>query len=154
MPNAECRMFAWRTRLDGEQWFEERMGLVRAVRFALVTGAALVALGTGGCGPPHHQAEDTSGVALTGDKGEIKGVLTNVGGPYGRSPQPIQGQIDVYTLGGNQVADISPVSAWDFELKPGTYNVQATVNRSICGPIKVKIVKGTVQVVPLVCSID
>lgn len=127
---------------------------MRVVRLALVIGVALAAFGIGGCGPPHHQAADTSGVALTGDKGEIKGVLTEVGGPSGRTPQPIQGQIDVYTLGGNQVADISPVSAWDFELKPGTYNVQATVNRAVCGPIRVKIIKGTVQVVPLVCSID
>jgi hypothetical protein len=84
---------------------------VRAVRLALVTAVALVALGIGGCGPDYHRAMDTSGVALTGNKGEIKGVLTEVGGPPGSSPQPIQGQIDVYTLGGNQVADISPVLA-------------------------------------------
>jgi hypothetical protein len=113
----------------------------------------IAALGVSGCGPDHHQAENTTGVALTGDKGEIKGFLTEVGGPPDSTPQVVQGQVDVYTLGGNQVSDISPVSAWDFELKPGTYNVQATVNRAICGPIKVKIVKGTIQVVPLVCSI-
>ncbi len=118
-----------------------------------VAAILIAALGMGGCGPDHHQAANTSGVALTGNKGEIKGVLTEVGGPAGSSPQPVQGQVDAYTLGGNQVADISPVSAWDFELKPGTYNVQATVNRLVCGPIKVKVVKGTIQVIPLVCPI-
>jgi hypothetical protein len=42
---------------------------VRAVRLALVIGVALAAFGIGGCGPPHHQAADTSGVALTGGQG-------------------------------------------------------------------------------------
>ena len=126
---------------------------MRAVRLASVAGLAVVGLGIGGCGPDHSRAPDTSGVALTGNKGEIKGVLTEVGGPPGASPRPVQGKVDVYTLGGNQVADISPVSAWDFELKPGTYNVQATANGTVCGPIKVKIVRGTVQVIPLTCPI-
>jgi hypothetical protein len=127
---------------------------VHALRVALGTGLALATLGIGGCGPAHSGAENTTRSVLTGDKGEIKGVLTEVGGPAGASPRPVQGKVDAYTLGGNQVADISPVSAWDFELEPGTYNVQATtVDGVACPPIKAKVIKATVRVIPLVCPI-
>jgi hypothetical protein len=124
------------------------------MRLALATGAAVAALGISGCGPGHSGAENTARSAITGDKGEIKGVLTEVGGPPGASPQPVQGKVDAYTLGGNQVADLSPVSDWDFELEPGTYTVQATtVDGVACPPIRAKVIKGTIQVIPLVCPI-
>ena len=119
-------------------------------RLQLVAVITLAALCVSACGPDHHHAVDFTGASLTPDKGEIKGVLTQQGRP-GSSAQAVQGKVDVYTLGGNQVADISPVSAWDFELKPGTYNVQAAVKGITCGPIKVKVLKATVQVVDLVC---
>jgi hypothetical protein len=133
---------------------KQREGLVRAVRLASVAGLALIALGIGGCGPDHHRASATSGVALTGNKGEIKGILTEVGGPPGASPQPVDGTVDVYTLGGNHIADMSPVSAWDFELEPGTYMVQAAAVGGVpCPAIKVRVVKAVIQTVPLVCPI-
>jgi len=126
---------------------------MRMVRVGLVTATALVTLWVSGCGPDHHRAPNTNGVALTGNKGEIKGVLTEVGGPPGASPRPVEGKVDVYTLGGNQVADRSPVSAWDFELEPGTYTVNATTGGVPCPPIQVTVVKGVIQTVPLVCPI-
>jgi hypothetical protein len=127
-----------------------REGFVRAMRVALATSVAVATFGIGGCRPDHSGAENITGSVLTGDKGEIKGVLTEVGGPAGASPQPVQGTVDVFTLGGNDLASISPVSAWDFELEPGTYTVQATANGLVCGPIKAKVIKATV---PLACSI-
>lgn len=110
----------------------------------------LVVLGVSGCGPDHPRAENTTDSVLTPDKGEIKGTLTTLGGP-GSSAQPVQGKVDVYTLGGNQVSDVSPVSAFNFELKPGAYSVQATVNRVACDPVVVKVVKGTVQDIEIIC---
>jgi hypothetical protein len=123
------------------------------VRAGLVTVIAVVALGVSACGPDHHQAENTTGAALTPDKGEIKGTLVEAAGP-GSSAQPLQGNVDVYPLGGNQVSDDSGVSAWDFELKPGAYRVQATVNRVACNPVEVKIVKGTIQDLDIACPIS
>jgi hypothetical protein len=127
---------------------------VRVMRLALATGAALAALGIGGCGPGHSEAENITGSVLTGDKGEIKGVLTEVGGRPGASPQPVEGKVDASTLGGNDMGEVSPGPAWDYELKPGTYTVQATtVDGVACPPIRAKVVKGVIQVVPLVCPI-
>ena len=111
---------------------------------------ALVVLGVSGCGPDHSRAENTTDSVLTPDKGEIKGTLTTLGGPAS-SPQPVQGQVDVYTLGGKQISDVSPVSAFNFELKPGAYSVQATVNRVACDPVVVKVAKGTIQDIDIVC---
>jgi len=79
-------------------------------RIGRVMATALVVLGVSGCGPEHSRAENTTDSVLTPDKGEIKGTLTTLGGP-GSSPQPVQGQVDVYTLGGNQVSDVSPASS-------------------------------------------
>jgi hypothetical protein len=56
--------------------------------------------------------------------------------------------------GGNQVSDVSPVSAFNFELKPGSYSVQATVNRVACSPVVVKVVKGTIQDIAIDCPTD
>jgi hypothetical protein len=46
---------------------------------------------------------------------------------------------------------VSPGPAWNFELKPGAYRVQGTVNRVPCEPVVVKVVKGTVQVIDITC---
>ena|GEM_PF-3052378 len=126
---------------------------MREVRVALVAGVTLAALAAGACSPRQHYAENNTYSALTGDKGEIKGVLAAVGGSAGSSSEPVQGAVNVYTLGGHEVANISGVSAWNFELEPGTYTVRATANGLACGPIKAKVIKGTVQVIPLVCPI-
>jgi hypothetical protein len=120
------------------------------IRFGYMMATALAALCLCACGPDHHQAENTTDSVLTPDKGEIKGTLTTLGGP-GSSPQAVQGKVDVYTLGGNQVSDISPVSAFNFELKPGSYSVQATVGGVACSPVVVKIVRGTIQDIDMTC---
>ncbi|HTC67934.1 MAG TPA: hypothetical protein VK662_00070, partial [Acidothermaceae bacterium] len=108
-----------------------------------MTATVLVAFGTGACTPRQHYAENTTYSALSGDKGEIKGVLAAVGGPAGSSSEPVQGEVDVYTLGGHQVAYISGASAWNFELEPGTYTLQATVLGLVCPPIQARVDKGT-----------
>jgi hypothetical protein len=120
------------------------------VRASFAAAFVVAVLGVSGCGPAHSSAENTTDSALTPDKGEIKGILTTLAGP-GSSPQPVQGKVDVYTLGGNQVSDSYPVSAWNFELKPGAYRVLATVNNVACEPVQVKIVKGTIQDVDITC---
>jgi hypothetical protein len=120
------------------------------VRVGVVTVTALAVLGVSACGPDHSRAENTTDSVLTPDKGEIKGVLTSLGGP-GSSPESVQGTVDVYTLGGNQVSDASPVSAFNFELKPGAYSLRATVNRAACDPVVVKVVKGTIQDIDITC---
>jgi hypothetical protein len=120
------------------------------VRVGLATVTVLAVLGVSACGPDHHQAENTTGAALTPDKGEIKGTLLAPAGP-GSSPQALLGTVDVYTLGGNQVSDATSVSSWNFELKPGAYRVVATVNRVACEPVEVKIVKGTIQDLDIAC---
>ncbi len=120
------------------------------VRLGCVMAMALAALCLSACGPDHHQAVNFTGASLTPDKGEIKGTLTTLGGP-GSSPEPVQGQVDVYTLGGSQVGDVAPVSSFNFELKPGAYSVQASVNKVACEPVVVKIVKGTVQDIGITC---
>jgi len=53
--------------------------------------------------------------------------------------------------GGHDYATVSPGPAWDFELKPRAYRVQGTVNRVACEPVVVKVVKGTVQDIDIVC---
>jgi hypothetical protein len=127
--------------------------LVYRTRIAAVTVTVLVTFGTGACSPRQHYAENNTYSALTGDKGEIKGVLAAVGGSAGSSAGPVQGAVDVFTLGGHEVANISGVSAWNFELEPGTYTVQATVLGLVCPPIKARVDKGTVRVIPpLVCT--
>lgn len=120
------------------------------MRPSIAAVVVLTALGVSACGPAHSGAENTTDSVLTPDKGEIKGILTTIAGP-GSSAQPVQGKVDVYTLGGNQVSDSYPVSSFNFELKPGAYSVQGTVNRVACEPVVVKIVKGTIQDVDLVC---
>ena len=120
------------------------------VRAGLVAVTWLAMLATNGCRQDHSGPENTTDSALTADEGEIKGTLTQLGGP-GSSAQPVQGKVDVYTLGGNQVSDVSPVSAFNFELKPGTYRLQATVNRVACEPAVVKVVKGTIQYAYIGC---
>ena len=87
---------------------------MHGTRIAAVTLATLVTLGIGGCSKPHHESENTTDSGLTGDEGEIKGVLTEVGGPAGSSPQTLQGNVDVYTLGGGHVGNSTSVSAWNF----------------------------------------
>jgi len=128
---------------------------MRRVCVGLVTATAFVSLGVSGCSSPGHSgAENITGSVLTGDKGEIKGVLTEVGGPPGASPLPVEGKVDVSTLGGNDMGEVSFGPAWDYELKPGTYIVKATtVDGVACPPITVKVIKAVVQVVPLVCPI-
>jgi hypothetical protein len=116
----------------------------------VMAAAVLVALGVSGCGPDHHQAVNLTGASPTADKGEIKGVLTTLGGP-GSSPEPVKGTVGVYTLGGSQVSDVSAVSAFDFEVEPGAYSVRATVGKAACEPVVVKVVKGTVQDIELTC---
>jgi hypothetical protein len=123
------------------------------VRPGLATVVALAALGVSGCGPDHHQAENFTGAALTPDEGEIKGILTTLGGP-GSSPQPVQGSVDVSTVGGHDYGTVSPGPAWDFELKPGAYRLQATVNRVACDPVVVKVVKGTIQDIDIACPAE
>jgi hypothetical protein len=120
------------------------------VRHSWLMATAIAVLCLSACGPDHHQAANTSDSVLTPDKGEIKGTLTTLGGP-GSSPEPVQGTVDVYTLGGTQVSDVSLVSAFNFELKPGAYSVRATVNRVACDPVVVKVVKGTVQDIGITC---
>ncbi|HEY3923042.1 MAG TPA: hypothetical protein VGL75_00605 [Acidothermaceae bacterium] len=120
------------------------------VRLGWAMAMPLAVLCLSACGPDHHQAENTTDSVLTPDKGEIKGTLTTLGGP-GSSPQPVRGIVDVYTLGGKQVSDISPVSAFNFELKPGSYSVQATAGSVACNPVVVKIVKGTIQDIDMTC---
>jgi hypothetical protein len=120
------------------------------VRAGVLAVTLLAVLGVSACGPAHSGAENTTDSVLTPDKGEIKGVLTTIAGP-GSSAQPVQGKVDVYTLGGNQVSDSYPVSAFNFELKPGAYSVQATVNSVACEPVVVKIVKGTIQDIDITC---
>jgi hypothetical protein len=46
---------------------------------------------------------------------------------------------------------VSPGPAWNFELKPGAYRVQGTVNRVPCEPVVAKVVKGTVHVIDITC---
>ena len=116
----------------------------------MVAVAALAAMCLSACGPDHHQAVNFTGASLTPDKGEIKGVLTTIGGP-GSSPQPVQGSVDVSSVGGHDYGTVSPGPAWDFELKPGAYRVQATVKGVACEPVVVKIVKDTVQDVDVTC---
>jgi hypothetical protein len=120
------------------------------VRAGFAAAAVLTVLGVSACGPDHSTAENTTDSVLTPDKGEIKGMLTSIAGP-GSSARPVEGKVDVYTLGGNQVSDSSPVSAFNFELKPGAYSVQATVNNVACDPVVVKVVKGTIQDVDITC---
>jgi hypothetical protein len=127
---------------------------MRKVRFRLLTVTALVTLGVAGCGSPGHSgAENITRSVLTGDKGEIKGVLTQVGGPPGSSSRPVEGTVDVSTLGGRDIGEVSPGPEWDFELEPGTYMVKATTQGVPCPAIKVTVVKAVIQTVPLVCPI-
>ena len=119
-------------------------------RLHVVAVTTLAALCVSACGPDHHQAVDFTGASLTPDKGEIKGILTTSGGP-GSSPQPVQGLVDVSTVGGHDYGTVSPGPAWNFELKPGAYRVQGTVNGAGCEPVVVKVVKGTVQVIDITC---
>lgn len=119
-------------------------------RVGLVAVAALAVLGVSACGPDHHQAVNFTGASLTPDEGEIKGILTTLGGP-GSSPQPVQGSVDVSTAGGHDYGTVSPGPAWNFELKPGAYRVQGTVNSVPCEPVVVKVVKGTVQDIDITC---
>jgi hypothetical protein len=120
------------------------------LRLGAVMATALVVLGVCGCGPDHHQAVNFTGASLTPDKGEIKGTLTTLGGP-GSSPEPVEGSVDVSTVGGHDYGTVSPGPAWNFELKPGAYRVQATVNRVACEPVVVKVVKDTVQDIDITC---
>lgn len=115
--------------------------------------AVMAALAVTACGPPHHQAENTTDSTPTADEGEIKGVLTQLGGADS-SPEPVVGTVDVYTQGGKQVADSTSVSAWNFELKPGAYRVQAMANGRACEPVVLKIVKGTVQEIDIGCPVS
>lgn len=119
-------------------------------RLGLVAITVLAASCVSACGPDHHQAVNFTGASLTPDKGEIKGILTTLGGP-GSSPEPVQGSVDVSTVGGHDYGTVSPGPAWDFELKPGAYRVQGTVNKVACEPVVVKVVKGTVQDIDIVC---
>lgn len=119
-------------------------------RFGLVAVTALTALCVAACGPDHHQAVNFTGASLTPDKGEIKGTLTSVAGP-GSSAEPVQGSVDVSAVGGHDYGTVSPGPDWNFELKPGEYRVQGTVNRVACEPVVVKIVKETIQDVDIVC---
>ena len=119
-------------------------------RVGLVAVAALAVLGVNACGPDHHQAVNFTGASLTPDEGEIKGILTTLGGP-GSSPQPVQGSVDVSTFGGHDYGAVSPGPAWSFEVKPGAYRVRGTVNGVPCEPVVVKVVKGTVQVIDITC---
>src|SRR6185437_4378202 len=120
------------------------------VRLGCVVTTALVTLCLSACGPDHHQAVNFTGASLTPDKGEIKGTLTSMAGP-GSSAQPVQGSVDVSTVGGHDYGTVSPGPAWDFELKPGEYRVQGTVNRVACEPVVVKVVKGTIQDIDITC---
>jgi hypothetical protein len=67
-------------------------------RCDLLAVTTLTALCISACGPDHHQAVNFTGASLTPDKGEIKGILTTLGGP-GLSPQPVEGSVDVSTVG-------------------------------------------------------
>lgn len=120
------------------------------VRLGWVVVTTLVAICLSACGPDHHQAVNFTGASLTPDKGEIKGTLTSTAGP-GSSAQPVQGSVDVSTVGGHDYGTVSPGPAWDFELKPGEYRVQGTVNRVACEPVVVKVVKGTIQDIDIIC---
>ena len=120
------------------------------LRAGLTAVASLVVLGASACGPDHHQAVNFTGASLTPDKGEIKGTLMSIAGP-GSSAQPVQGSVDVSAVGGQDYGTVSPGPTWNFELKPGEYRVQGTVNRVACEPVVVKIVKGTIQDIDIVC---
>jgi hypothetical protein len=119
-------------------------------RLRSVVLTALAALCVSACGPDHHQAVNFTGASLTPDTGEIKGILTTLGGP-GSSPQPVQGSVDVSSVGGHDYGTVSPGPAWNFELKPGAYRVQGTVNGVACNPVVVKVVKGTIQDIDIAC---
>jgi hypothetical protein len=123
------------------------------VRIGSLAVTALAVLCVTACGPDHHQAVNFTGASLTPDKGEIKGILTTLGGP-GSSPQPVQGEVDVSTVGGHDYGTVSPGPAWDFELKPGAYRLQATVNTVACDPVVVKVVKGTIQDIDIACPTE
>jgi hypothetical protein len=120
------------------------------VRLGGVMATALAAACLSACGPDHHQAVNFTGASLTPDKGEIKGVLTTLGGP-GASSEPVQGSVDVSAVGGHDYGTVSPGPTWNFELKPGEYRVQGRVNRVACEPVVVKVVKGTVQDIDITC---
>src|SRR5471030_2565841 len=122
-------------------------------RLGLVAITALAAFSLSACGPDHHQAVNVTGASLTPDKGEIKGILTTLGGP-GSSPEPVEGSVDVSTVGGHDYGTVSPGPAWDFELKPGAHRVQGTVNRVACEPVVVKVVKGTIQDIDIACPAE